>query len=1265
MKRLPGILLITGATLLVGVALLVSGLRLVLPQIDRFRPQILEHIERTTGYPLTAGKLEANWQSFGPTLEIHDVKATFKQGDLSVKRVSVALDVWQSLLHLRFQFRNLTFYQFNVTTDAPLTGSEKSSTFEPNKLTDLFLHQFDHFDLRDSHIHFVTPSGQRAQLAIPQLTWLNGPNRHRAEGAVSLSSFNGQHGVVNVRMDLRDERGLLDRGTVWLQADDIDVKPWLGQWMKDNVELQSAHFSLEAWMHIAGGDIAGGDLRLRKGGIRFQGDNGDHHLTVDNLTAHVSQIDDGWLFQVPATNIAIDKVRWPKSAVAVAWIPGADVNGRQQNSGELRIRASQLQIERLSPLIALTHHLMPELGKIWHTMRPTGFLDALAVDVPLQHTEKSRFRGQWRDVSWQQWKLMPGIKNLSGSVSGSLPQGQMKVSVNHARMPYEGVFRAPLEINRGNATLSWQQSDSGFTLRGRQIDIQANALWANGDFTYQQPKNDLPWLSILAGIRTTDGGQAWRYFPENLMGKHLVDYLSGAIKGGQVDNATLVFGGNPQLFPYKHNEGQFEVKVPLHNATFAFQPGWPAISGFNIDLDFINNGLWMTSPVVMLGGVKATDLTAVISDYSKDKLLIETNIFGPGREVGSYFQKTPLNKSLGAALEQLQLAGDVSARLHLDIPFTGEPTRAEGKVTLTGNSLFIKPLNSTIEDLRGSFDFHDGNLTSGPLNGRWFNQPLALDFSTHEGDKSYTVGVNVKGNWQPTRTGMRLKQVESKISGAIPWQGKVDIALPYHAGATYRVALEGNLNDIQSKLPVPLDKARGETLPFHVAVNGDLRHFDLSGNMGANSRFNSRWLLGKKLALDRAIWATDSRTMPPLPSQAGIELNLPALDGAEWLALFKQGESQKVDTAVTLPERVTLRTPALQFGGQRWNNLSLVSQPMTGGTQLNAQGREINGRLTISDRGPWQLALQYLYYNPDISALTGKVSPTQSGSTAAKLPPTGDERFSFAGWPNVQIRCAECWLLGQKYGRLDGDVTINGDTLRLSNGLLDTGFGRVTAQGTWVNTEGAPRTSLKGKVYGKSWDATTAFLGITTPLRAAAFHSDFDLHWRQVPWKPDVATLNGIVNTRLGKGQIEDIGTGRAGQLLRLVSFDALLRKLRFDFSDTFGQGFYFDSIRSMVWIKDGVMHTDNTAVDGLEADIAMEGSIDLNRRQIDMVAVVAPEISATVGVAAAFAVNPIVGAAVFAASKVLGPVWSKISVLRYQITGPLDKPQVKEVLRK
>ncbi|MBN0817994.1 hypothetical protein JTM12_38540, partial [Pseudomonas aeruginosa] len=121
--------------------------------------------------------------------------------------------------------------------NTPIQTNDGGESLKTDRISDLFLRQFDHFTLRDSHLSFLTLSGQRAELAVPQLTWLNGRNRHRAEGQLSLSSLTGQHGVMQVRMDLRDEDGLLNKGRVWLQADDIDVKPWLGRWMQDNIAL--------------------------------------------------------------------------------------------------------------------------------------------------------------------------------------------------------------------------------------------------------------------------------------------------------------------------------------------------------------------------------------------------------------------------------------------------------------------------------------------------------------------------------------------------------------------------------------------------------------------------------------------------------------------------------------------------------------------------------------------------------------------------------------------------------------------------------------------------------------------------------------------------------------------------------------------------------------------------------------------------------------------------------------------------------------------
>ncbi|WP_380179765.1 AsmA2 domain-containing protein YhdP [Kalamiella sp. sgz302252] len=1255
MRQLPRILLLTGAIIVVIVALIVSGLRLAMPHMNSWRQPILQHLSSAIGVPVTAASLNGRWENFGPVLEIKALDIGLKDGGtLKVDRVSLAFDVWQSLLHLRPQFRNLTFWQLDLVTNTPLTadGSGKVQ-LKPGQFSDLFLRQFDHFDLRQSQISFLTLSGQRAKLAIPQLTWLNEDNRHRAEGLVSLSSFTGQHGVVQVRLDLSDTNGYLDTGRAWMQADGIDVKPWLGQWMQDNTSLKSARFSLAAWMSLKEGEIHSGDILLKKGGADWQGDRQAHRLTVNNIAAHISRFQQGWRIEVPQTNLNTDDIAWPKGKVSLLWLP-SDASGPEQ-SAELRVRATHLALERIDALLPLFSKITPTLLANWRTLQPRGEVQTLAADIPLQQPEKTRFQASWQDLSWQHWELLPGMQHFNGSLTGGVTDGRLDFNLKNAVLPYGTMFRAPLEIAQARGALSWQKGSDGLTLAGRDLDVQARSLWAKGDFTYAQAKDRAPRLDILAGINLTNAGDAWRYFPEPLMGTALTDYLSGAIKGGQVKNATLLFAGNPQLFPFKHNDGMFQVWVPLRQATYRFQPGWPDLEKLDINLNFINDGLFMKAEETKLGKVQGRNIAAAIPDYMKEKLIIDSDISGTGVEVGRYFNQTPLKPELGAALDELQIGGDVNGHLHLNIPLDGQQVKASGDVNLRNNSLFIKPLNSTIKNLSGRFTYDNGNLQSEPLTASWFGQPLNVTFNTQEGDKHYDIGVDLNGNWQPGGVDVLPAALRQKLGGSASWQSVVAITLPHGGGANYKISLSGNLKNVSSNLPAPLDKTRDEAMPVRVQAQGDLSAFTLQGAVGDNQRFNSRWLLGKQLRVDRGVWENDAAQTPALPDTSGMVLNLPPLDGEAWLGLLAGGAGTNGSAQAYLPGNITLRTPALTLGGQRWHDLeATLSQTVSGENTVQAKGREINGKLVMKQRTPWQAQLDYLYYNPQWPA-SGDATPF-SGKSAG---------VNFSSWPALNLNCDECWLRGQRVGRIQAGLSHTSDTLKLQNGLIDTGSARLKVEGEWVNQPNAQRTALKGTLSGKKIDDAVNWFGMNSPLRDAPFNIDYDLHWQAAPWQPSVATLSGVLKSHFGAGQIADVNTGRAGQLLRLVSFDALLRKLRLDFTDTFSQGFYFDSINGTAWIEKGVLRTDNLLVDGLEADIAMQGKINLLKRQIDMEAVVAPEISATVGVGVAFAVNPVVGAAVFAASKALAPLWHKISVLRYHISGPLDKPQIDEVLRK
>ncbi|MGL9722810.1 AsmA2 domain-containing protein YhdP [Sodalis sp. (in: enterobacteria)] len=1261
MKRLPGIVMAIGATLIVLVALTVSGLRLALPHLNSFCPQIVSVLNRAFDADIQLRQLHGSWQSFGPTLDIGGIDATTADERLHVQRATLALDVWQSLLHWRWQFRDVTFYRLQLDLNTTLMGRDhQGSPISSDRLSNLFLRQFDHFILRGSQITFLTPSGERTRLSVPQLTWLNTANRHRAEGKISLSNTDVQQGAIDVRMDLHDQQGLLDNGKVYLKAQDVDLKPWFSQLLQSHTGLQSADFSLAAWLTLENGEIAGADALLSRGAALWQDGDQTHRLDVNQLALHLSKRQDAWQMDVPALTIATDGQSWAPAALSLFWLPAKRQLFFPDREGEIRLRASGLALERFTPLLPLISAVTPTLRARWHDLQPRGELSALALDIPLSDAGATRFQARWRDLGWQPWELLPGADHVSGEAEGSLAAGRLQLALDDSTLPYQSMFRAPLALSRARATFDWRHNpQDGLVLWGRNIDAQARSLWANGDFYFHKPVKGEPWLDILAGLRLDNAADAWRYFPEPLMGTRLVDYLTGALIGGQVENATLLFAGNPSRFPFKHNDGQFEVWVPLKQAEYQFEPGWPALTQLDIDLDFVNDGLFMHAPQTALGEARGHNIAASIPDYSKEKLLIDAGISGAGSAIRDYFLQTPLKASLGKTLDELEVGGPVNGDLHLDIPLDGQPVTASGTVALKDNSLYIKPLGTTLQGLSGTFHYNNGNLDSAPLDGQWFGQPIAVNFTTREKPTGFDINVCLKGDWALNQLPGLPAALMASVNGRAAWQSDIAVALPLKGETRYEVAVKSDLKNVSSHLLPPLDKSGGQ--PFSLAVNakGDMHAFLLSGHAGSRNSFNSQWLLGRQLALARGAWAEGGK-IPPLPTDKSLTLSLPALDGEKWLALLKSPASGGETLSAArfrFPDALTLRTPALTLGGQVWHQLALTRNNVAGGSRVTAQGKEINGALTMTANAPWRADLDYFYYNP---AFADARADAASSPTAARL----NDSASFADWPALAVACRQCWIKGQNLGRVSGNIKPQQDQLLLTGGVIDTGNARLTAEGSWLSSRRENRTSLKGTLEGKDIGAVADYLGMDTPLREAPFHLNYDLHWRAAPWQPAIASLNGVLHSQLGKGKIENISSGSAGRILRLVSFDALLRKLQFDFSDAFGKGFYFDSIKGTAWLKDGTLHTNDLLIDGLEADIAMTGDVDFNRQHIDMEAVIAPEISATVGVTTAFVINPVVGAAVFAASKVLAPLWNKLSLIRYHISGSLDAPEIQEVLR-
>ncbi|KMJ44892.1 hypothetical protein AB204_11790 [Xenorhabdus khoisanae] len=1276
MRRLPGILLATAAIAIIIVALLVSGLRFFLPHINEYRQQLTEKIAAATDIAVDIGYITGHWEPFGPSLEIRDISAKADHVGIDAKKITLSLDIWRSLLQWRWYFRDLSFYQLQVNYDKGLFGQDGESMLsEPNSLSSLFLEQFNHFNLYDSSLIFLTPSGEKAELQLPQLTWLNKNNRHRAQGSVNLSSLNNQEGlnsqegIVQVKLDLNDINGVLDNGVIYLQADDIDMRLWLSRWLKDNTGLENAHFSLASWITLKKGRIDSGRLQLKQGEANWHLENEKHQLVVNDLLLQMRRQDEGWLFDVPnLANLKTNGQQWPAGYISALYLKEAR---KYQDKDHWRIRAENIRLERLNGLLPILSFVTPDIVKDWQHWQPKGTLNSFALDITPELPDDLGIRMKWQDVSWLRWKHLPSADHFSGMLEGNKQWGNLTFGLKNSTIDYGSVFQAPLNIASSEGQIIWKDSQNGLEVWSQGLDLQAKSLWLNGNFHYLKPQNDQPLLKMLAGIRVNDIGEAWRYFPKPLMGESLTDYLTASLIEGKVDNATLVFRGNPHDFPFKQNNGQFQVFVPLHDATFEYQPDWPALFDLDIDLNFQNNGLQMQALKARLGKVAATEVSAVIPDYGKQQLFIDAGISGDGKNIHDYFNHSPMADSIGSALDSLQLDGKVDGKLHLDIPLEHGEVNARGEVMLKDTHLFIKPLDSKMEHLSGKFRFENGDLKSDNLSAHWLGNPLSLRFSTRDSAKHYQVDVDLDAGWAAKTLPELPAEIRRKLSGTLNWQGKVNITIPPSDRTSkddvkYRVAINADLSHIKSTLPALDTESLQEWNKVNVFAEGNINQFQMKGSIGKQYAFNSQWKLEEKhVRLQRGTFYSDGVEVPALPEKSLLALKLPAIDGEKLLALIAPlSWNSSNDDGLRWPSVFEISLPSLDLAGQRWDDLTFNIVQHADGTSVNAVGQDISGNLWIQDNKQVRALIDYLYYDPlfatDLPVDANKLTPDKAPSP----------HYSLSSWPELNIECTECWIAGLKLGKVSASLIPQGDSLILTNGKVENSAGKLTLSGRWHETgrwdenSTGNYTQVKGQLSGKKFDDMVAYLGFIVPIVGAPFKFDFNLKWQDVPWQPDLKTLNGTLTAEMKKGAIAKLGGGRAGQLLRLISFDALLRKLQLDFSDTFSNDFAFDSIRGDATIKNGVMHTDNFLIDGLAADINASGVTDLVRRQINMELVITPEISATVGVATAFAVNPVAGAAIFAATKVLGPLWSKISVIRYRLTGSFEQPKIDEVLR-
>ncbi|PMJ91322.1 YhdP family protein [Vibrio sp. 10N.261.55.A7] len=1257
-------------TLLVSLAILVTSLRIALPKLNHFQDAIQTWVSKSAGIDFEIDSVSGFWRNTHPSIALEGLAADLPDNSnihLSANTLEVEFDLIQSLLQLQPIVTDLTVDQFKLdirsvdlfeSSDESLETVPEHDSSVISKLDRLLLRQLDDFTMTNSWIIYQSVDGGTRQLDIDRLRWLNKGNQHKAEGTISVAdtAFNS----LQVSANFLDHGSLQDvSGEFYVAAEHIRVTPWIPADIQEKTGIEKGLVSFSSWLTLERSRPVDAYVDINPSELVWN-DGEEHILMLESGIIKLLPSEQGWVLNGHSLKMRTDEIEWPELDIAFKWQPS-----------EWRLNLSHLDLVALRPLTGM----VPDFGDsaaLIEELDFTGQLEDIRISKG-EDLESLKYSADLTEVGMAQWELLPEVHHASISVSGNTAQAKASVSLIDDALPYGDVFQAPLNIRQGQVDIIWQNTEEGWSLWADKVTAATPDLQVLGAFRLDFPEGRSPFLSFYAEADLYNASQTWRYLPTLALGQSLTDYLSTAIQAGKVSTSKLLWYGELGNFPYQENNGMFQALVGLREAKFSFDTAWPPITDLQLDLLFENDAMYLDSRDATLMDVHGKRITGRIPRLaSLGHIEIEASAVGEGNAVRDYMTSSPLVDSVGAALTAIQIDGEVTSEFELYIPFhDGEEARAWGFAELADNHVEIEAPPMTLENVTGRIEFDNDVVKAAGLSANLLKQPLSLDFSGENSGSGYAVGIDLLGDWdiEPLAPYIGERWTQD-ISGHAPWQSAINIQLN-DVGFTYQIDLNADMKMVKSDYPYPLNKP--------LKTKGQAR-LQASGNQES---------ISARLLLPRAKYQAEIDIRPDTPVITATNLvvgngsfkispvvghhaqiRTEKFDLDKWLNISHRPVPEKkaildeLNTpTIPTPQRVNINVADLTLAGIEWHDVDFSARRKNLGWYFDLESQEARGEASYIEPYDLSVSLERLHiYIPALDEIDNEQGLLNVEPGPVELISSFDRTFH-ENMPNLTLAIDDFWLQGYKVGTVNVDLVRQGNKLEWKDISMTSGANKVAINGAWTLTETESFTEYNMELSGENNSDLMERFGISSGIQRAPFDLNAQMKWNGAPWSMQVDSLEGKVNSRLGKGVISDVSG--AARLLGLFSLDSIIRKMQLDFTDVFDKGMAFNSITGSGEVRDGIFVTNDIKMDAVAGEMTIKGLANLNDRTVDAEVNFVPDITSGIPVLTAFAVTPQTAIYVLAITTVISPVVEVFTQVNYSVKGPLDSPTVSELSRR
>ncbi|NKN34408.1 YhdP family protein [Marichromatium bheemlicum] len=1234
--------------LLVVCALALTSIRVGLSLIDHYRQPLLRTFATALGVELEAERLRAGLVGLRPYLAIDGLvlRAPDAAAPLRLDTLAIELAPLASLRAgaPRLAGLGLAGGQLVLVRDGAgrlsLPALDGLGGGDPEGLVRLL--ERGRVTLADIDLDYHDPElSAPLRLTGLGLTLDNGWRGRRVALAAVLPGLAGRiEARARLHGPLREPGRWWGRVVARVAASRLESLPtqWAGQALP-----RVAGGEVELWAELVPGRLTGASIALALDGVASAA--GEPVLRRAQALAQLRPGREGWRLRLAD----LDLVGAAGGAVAITDLTlDLDPAGRPR---ALVATAPALDLGALGGLLQASPRPVPAALAGLLSGAPRGRLEActLAVALPVAAPPRWRFDARLVAIGVERQGHWPGLSGLDGVLSVDQDGGQLALASPRLGLDLAPLFDRPLHFSRFDGVLRWHRAATGWRLASESLELATADLAGVARFGLELPgAGASPLLDLRARFHDGDAAHTRRYLPVGQMHPRLVAWLERAIVAGRVPEAEVLFRGPLAAYPFRAQEGRFELRLDYADTRLDYLPGYPPLEGARGELRFLNQGMTVRLDRARVLDSDVSAGWARLPDLRDSRVLeIHAEADGPFADGVRVLRESPLRARLGALAARLEASGDSHLALDIGLPLKREqPLALSGRLTWPENAAALRLVDTPLRlaELDGALSFDTQGVAAESITARLWGRPLQLALRT---EPERVVLEAASRTPVETLAAQLPAPLWSSLDGELDWRLTLGLAHAELGASAPRLdwQLESGLEGLALALPAPLGKrAEGR------------RRLDLAGTLVPDQRLavaGRVGTLGVNLAvglsparLERAHLRLDGAA--PRPGRDGVFIDgrVKRLDLDAWSAWARRRSGGGAGATPLVGVEVVAEEARL--GALRLHHAGLALTPEVRGWRLGVDSRELAGAVVLATAAdasgaPLRLDLDRL----DLDALLAS-----SGDTGGAARAPGD-------WPALDLAVADLRWGGEGLGRLALELRpsaagIGIPRLRLSDGE------RLALSGSanWRDGPGGGHSRVTLALESGDLGELLRRLGYRSVLEGAPVDAHAELDWPGAPGDYALARTHGWIDVDIGAGRLLELEPG-VGRVLGFLNLGAISRRLALDFSDLYAQGFAFERMQGRLLLADGQAGSDRFEVVGPSSRLIIGGLTDLIERRFDQTVVLEPKLGSSVALASAVAGGPVVGAAVYLVDRVAGNAIDRLGRYQYRVSGPWREPQV------